>query len=115
MLLIILPVLVYVSSISAMLVVDRIGNLVLPFGHKILAESVCPTVPQNDILETGSSSPVGNRVAQNDSEGPEGDLLIRVHMVLSNERSPTIDQGNVRVIRLRRGLAKEVGRRDNRT
>jgi hypothetical protein len=115
MLLIILPVLVYVSSISAMLVMYRIGNLVLPFCHKILAKGVCPTVPQDNIFETGSSPPVGNRVAQHDPEGPEGDLLIWVYIILSNERSSAIDQGNVRVIRLRRGLAKEVGRRDNRT
>ena len=109
MLLVIVPVLVDVSSVFPVFVVYGIGNLVLSPLHKILAECITPAVPQNDIFETGSSAPVSDSIAKHDPEGSEGDLLIRVYMVLSYERSSAIDQGDIRMVRLCWDLPKEVG------
>jgi hypothetical protein len=113
MLLIILSIQVDITSIAAVHVMHRVRYLVAPLCHKVAAETVAPMVPQYNVLQPGPSAPMGDRVAQHNTKGSEGELLIRISMALPDEGATIIDHRNVSMIRLRCGCSKETWVGDN--
>jgi hypothetical protein len=113
MLLIILSIQGYITSIAAVHVMHRVRYLVAPLCHEVAAETVAPMIPEYNVLQSGPSAPMGDRVAQHNTKGSEGELLIRVSMALPDEGTTIIDHRNVSVIRLRCGCPKETWVGDN--
>ena len=69
--------------------------------------------PKNYIFQTRSSTPVGDRVAQHNTKGPEGELLKGVRMSLRNERTTVVNHSDIGVVRLRCRGPEECGVSDN--
>ena len=115
MLLVVITILCDVAAIAAVWVVNRVSHLVSPLQHEIASEGVAPVFPKNDILQAGSSTPVGDRVAKHNTKGPEGDLLERIDVPLRNERTTVVNHGDVRMVGLRCRGPKVLGVSDNST
>ena len=107
MLLIVVSVQGYITSIAAVHVMYRVRYLVAPLRHEVAAETVAPVLPKYNVLQSGPSTPMGDRVAQHNTKGSEGELLIRVRMALRDEGTTIINHRNIGVICLRRGGSKE--------
>ena len=95
--------------------VHGVRDLVPPPGHEISAEPFGPAVPEYDILQTGPSAPMCDRVTQHNTKGSEGELFVGVDVILPNEGAPVIDHCYVCMVRLSPGRPEEVGVRDNGT
>ena len=86
----------------------RVRYLVAPLRHEVAAETVAPVLPKYNVLQSGPSTPMGDRVAQHNTKGSEGELLIRVRMALRDEGTTIINHRNIGVVCLRRGGSKEL-------